>query len=80
MTLEELMMVIDPNFDYDDILELEFRGNDEFNKVRSDCIEILEPLFEYRVDSIGISDDGHFRIWLDQPKQADTPQTDCAWR
>ena len=77
MTFEELLMVIDPNADGGEILELEFRGNEEYNRVRSDCVEILEPLFEYQVNSIGINDNGEQRIWLDPPKRADTPQTDC---
>lgn len=76
MTFEELLMVIDPNADGGEILELEFRGNEEYNRVRSDCVEILEPLFEYQVNSIGINDNGEQRIWLDPPKRADTPQTD----
>lgn len=79
MTFKELLMVIDPNADDGEILELEFRGNEEYNRVRSDCIEILEPLFKYQVNSIGINDNGEQRIWLDPPKQADTPQTDCPW-
>lgn len=77
MTFEELLMVIDPNADGGEILELEFRGNEEYNRVRSDCVEILEPLFEYQVNSIGINDNGEQRIWLDPPKRADTPLTDC---
>ena len=76
MTFEELLMVIDPNADGGEILELEFRGNEEYNRVRSDCVEILEPLFEYQVNSIGINDNGEQRIWLDPPKRADTPQTE----
>lgn len=76
MTFEELMMVIDPMFDGGDILELEFRGNDEFNRVRSDCIELLEPIFEYEVNSLGISDDGNHRIWLDEPKMNQAEQTE----
>lgn len=76
MTFEELLMVIDPNADGGEILELEFRGNEEYNRVRSDCVEILEPLFEYQVNSIGINDNGEQRIWLDPPKRADTPLTE----
>lgn len=68
MTFEELLMVIDPNADGGEILELEFRGNEEYNRVRSDCVEILEPLFEYQVNSIGINDNCEQRIWLDPPK------------
>lgn len=78
MIFEELLMVIDPNADGGEILELEFRGNEEYNRVRSDCVEILKPLFEYQVNSIGINDNGEQRIWLDPPKQANTLQTDCS--
>ena len=68
MIFEELMMVIDRNADYGEILNLEFRGNDEFNKVRSDCTELLEPIFEYEVNSLGVNASGEFVIWLDPPK------------
>ena len=77
MTFEELLMVIDPNADGGEILELEFRGNEEYNRVRSDCVEILEPLFEYQVNSIGINDNCEQRIWLDPPK-ADRKTENCS--
>lgn len=69
MTLGELHEVIDANWDSDEILVLEFEGNDEFNKVRSDCIDILKPLLHYKVNSLGITDDGEYCIWLDKEEQ-----------
>lgn len=71
MTLGELHEVIDANWCSDGMLVLEFEGNDEFNKVRSDCIDILKPLFHYKVDSVGITDDGEFCIWLDKGGEDD---------
>lgn len=71
MTLGELHKVIDCNWDIGEILVLEFEGNDEFNRVRSDCVEILKPLFHYEVNSLGITDGGEFCIWLE--KGGDTP-------
>ena len=66
MRFEELLNVIDRNGDYGEILCLEFAGNDEWNRVRSDCIDLLEPIFDYKVDSIGVLN-GEFTIWLNQP-------------
>ena len=77
MTFEELIMVVDPNADLGEILELEFEGNDKFNRVRSDCVDILHPLFGYQVDSIGVSEDGNLRIWLDQPMTGVNSLTEC---
>ena len=68
MRFEELLNVIDPNGDYGEILCLEFAGNDEWNRVRSDCIDLLEPIFDYKVDSMGVNN-GELTIWLTKPEE-----------
>ena len=69
MTLGELHDVIDKNWDSDEILVLEFEGNDEFNRVRSDCLDLLKPILHYKINSLGITDNGEYLIWLDKPER-----------
>lgn len=70
MRFKDLMNVIDYNRSSSEILKLEFKGNDEWNFVRCDCIDILNALNDYIVDSIGVCD-GYQTVWLTRPDTAD---------
>lgn len=76
MTFKELHDVIDRHWDSSEILVLEFKGNGEFNRVRSDCVDLLNPISHYEVDSIGVNEDGEQVIWLNRPTVEQTERSE----